>query len=47
MVIAAFATEGAALIAEIVLALVSAIDFAKKIVNVGKLEEIKESVSKK
>lgn len=47
MVIAAFATEGAALIAEIVLALVSAIDFAKKIVNVGKLEEIKENVSKK
>lgn len=44
MIIASLATEGAALIAKIALALVAAAGLAKKIANVVKLEEIEESM---
>ena len=44
MIIAALATDGAALIAEIALIVLSAIDFARKIANLGQLEEIKETL---
>ena len=44
MIIAAFATEGAALIAKIALAVLAAVDFGKKIANLGQLEEIKQSL---
>ena len=42
MIIAALATEGAALIAEIALVILSAVDFARKLANLVKLEEIKQ-----
>lgn len=45
MIIAAFATEGAALIAEIALVVLSAVDFARKLKNIKQLEEIKSSMS--
>ena len=44
MIIAALATEGTALIAEIALIVLSAIDFARKIANLVQLEEIKKSL---
>lgn len=44
MIVAALATEGAALIAEIALVVLSAVDFARKIVNVGHLNKIKQSI---
>ena len=45
MVIAALATEGAALIAKIALVVMSAVDFARKLANLSQLETIKSSVS--
>jgi hypothetical protein len=45
MVIAALATDGAALIAEIALVVMSAVDFARKLANLSQLETIKSSVS--
>ena len=44
MIIAALFTDGAALIAKIVLVVLSAVDFARKIANLVKLEEIKQSL---
>ena len=44
MIIAAFASGGAALIAKIFLALVGAVRLVKKIANVIKLEEIENSL---
>ena len=44
MIIAALATDGAALIAKIVLIILSAIDFARKITNLEQLEEIKQTL---
>lgn len=44
MIIAAFATEGAALIARIALVILSAVDFARKLANLAKLEEIKQTL---
>ena len=44
MIIAALATEGAALIAKIALTVLAAVDFAKKIANLAQLEEIKKSL---
>ena len=44
MIVAALTTEGAALIAEIALVVLSAVDFARKIVNVGHLNKIKQSI---
>jgi len=44
MIIAALATDGAALIAKIVLIILSAIDFARKIANLEQLEEIKQTL---
>lgn len=44
MIIAAFATEGAALIAKIALTVLAAVDFARKIANLVQLEEIKKSL---
>lgn len=40
MVVAALVTDGAALIAEIALTVLAAVDFARKIDNVVQLEEI-------
>ena len=40
MIIAALATDGAVLIAKIALAVLAAVDFAKKIANLVQLEEI-------
>ncbi len=45
MVIAALATDGAALIAEIALVVMSAVDFARKLANLSQLETIKSLVS--
>ena len=44
MIIAAFATDGAALIAEIALIVLSAVDFARKLANLSQLKEIKSSM---
>ena len=44
MIIAAVATEGAALIAKIALTVLAAVDFARKIANLVQLEEIKKSL---
>lgn len=44
MIIAALATEGAALIARIALVILSAVDFARKLANLAKLEEIKQTL---
>ncbi|KAJ7331252.1 hypothetical protein OS493_020036 [Desmophyllum pertusum] len=44
LIILAIASDGAALIAEIALALVAAVDFAQKIANLVKLEEIKQTL---
>ena len=44
MIIAALATDGAALIAKIALIVLSAADFARKIANLVKLEEIKQNL---
>lgn len=44
MIIAAFATEGAVLIAKIALTVLVAVDFARKIANLVTLEEIKKSL---
>ena len=44
MIIASLATDGVALIAKIALAVVAAADFAKKIANVVKLEEIQQTL---
>ena len=44
MIIATFATEGAALIAKIALTVLAAVDFARKIANLVQLEEIKKSL---
>jgi len=44
MIIAALATEGAALIAKIALAILAAIDFARKIANLEQLEKIKHTL---
>ena len=44
MIIAALATEGAALIAKVALAVLAAVDFARKIANMIQLEEIKKSL---
>ena len=46
MLVAAFASGGAALIAKILLALKSAYEFAKKISNLNELDEIRERVLK-
>jgi hypothetical protein len=45
MLIAALATDGAALIAEIALVVLSAVDFARKLANLSQLEKIKSSMS--
>ena len=45
MLIAALATEGAALIAEIALVVLSAVDFIRKIANISQLKEIKCSMN--
>ena len=45
MLIAALATEGAALIAEIALVVLSAVDFIRKIANISQLKEIKSSMN--
>ena len=44
MIIAALATEGAALIARIALVVMSAVDFIRKLANLVKLEEIKQNM---
>ena len=44
MIIAALATDGAALIAEIALIVLSAVDFARKIANINQLSAIKETL---
>ncbi len=44
MIIAALATDGVALIAKIALIILSAVDFARKIENLLKLEEIKQTL---
>jgi len=44
MIIAALATEGAALIAKIALVVMSAVDFIRKLANLAKLEEIKQNL---
>ena len=44
MIIAALATDGAALIAEITLIVLSAVDFARKIANINQLSAIKETL---
>ena len=44
MIIAALATDGAALIAKIALVVLAAVDFARKIANLVKLEEIKQTL---
>jgi hypothetical protein len=44
MIIAALATDGVALIAEIALIVLSAIDFARKIANLNQLETIKKTL---
>ena len=44
MIIAALATEGIALIGEIALVVLSAVDFAKKIANIGHLNNIKHEI---
>ena len=44
MILAALATDGAALIAKIALIVLSAVDFARKIANLVKLEEIKQTL---
>ncbi|XP_078376819.1 uncharacterized protein LOC144660133 [Oculina patagonica] len=44
MIIAALATDGVALIAKIALIILSAVDFARKIANLEKLEEIKQTL---
>jgi len=44
MIIAALATEGAALIAKIALVILAAIDFARKIANLEQLEKIKHTL---
>jgi len=44
MIIAALATEGAALIAKIALVILAAVDFARKIANLEQLEEIKQNL---
>lgn len=44
MLIAAFATDGAALIGEIALIVLSAVDFARKIANLHTLSEVKKTI---
>ena len=44
MIIAALATEGAALIARIALVVLSAVDFIRKLANLAKLKEIKQTL---
>ena len=44
MIIAALATEGAALIAKIALIVMSAVDFIRKLANLEKLKEIKQNL---
>ena len=44
MIIAALATDGAALNAKIALIILSAVDFARKIANLEKLEEIRQTL---
>ena len=44
MIIAALATEGAALIARIALVVMSAVDFIRKLANLEKLKEIKQNL---
>lgn len=44
MIIAALATDGAALIAKIALIVLSAVDFARKIANLVNLEQIKQTL---
>lgn len=44
MIVAAFATDGAALIAEIALIILGAVDFAKKIANVIQLNNLQKSL---
>ena len=44
MIIAALATEGAALIAKIALVVLSAVDFIRKLANLAKLNEIKQNL---
>ena len=44
MIIAALATEGAALIAKIALVVMSAVDFIRKLANLVKLQEIKQTL---
>ncbi|PIK41294.1 hypothetical protein BSL78_21856 [Apostichopus japonicus] len=44
MIVAALATEGVALIAEIALIVLSAVDFARKIANIIQLSEIKKTL---
>ncbi|KAJ8046938.1 hypothetical protein HOLleu_05784 [Holothuria leucospilota] len=44
MIVAAFATDGAALIAEMALSIMSAVDFARKIANINQLSELKKSL---
>lgn len=44
MIIAALATEGAALIARIALVVMSAVDFIRKLANLAKFEEIKQTL---
>ena len=44
MIIAALATEGAALIARIALVVMSAVDFIRKLANLEKLREIKQNL---
>ena len=44
MIIAAVASDGVALIAKIALAVLAAVDFARKIANVVKLKEIKQTL---
>ena len=44
MIVAALATEGGAIIAEIALMVMSAVDFSRKIENIGHLSRIKDEI---